>query len=124
VASPGLKATIAGIVVEAVPAYTVLREEHERAKGWVGYLLTVGGGRVYHSGATDLVPELRQLTCDIAILGFYENWIMDTGVAAELARSLHAKVVVPIHHMDGAEQALKKLLDGVVRVAIKPNLAR
>ena len=56
---PGFRQTLAGIPVEAVPAYNIIKKDkHPKSKGWVGYILTVDGVRLYHSGDTERIPEL------------------------------------------------------------------
>jgi L-ascorbate metabolism protein UlaG (beta-lactamase superfamily) len=74
--------------------------------------------RVYHSGSTELVPELSLVRADVAVLCFVEGYIMNTQDAAELARSLKAKVVVPTHCRPEEALKLRELLRGVTRVEI------
>ena len=62
----GESKTIAGIQVEAVPMYNLVRGPsagklfHDKGRG-NGYVLTLGGKRIYFSGDTECVPEMKAL---------------------------------------------------------------
>ena len=47
---PGETKTIQGITIEAVPSYNTNKDFHVKAKGWLGFILTLEGVRVYHTG--------------------------------------------------------------------------
>jgi hypothetical protein len=71
IVSPGDALELAGISVDVVPAYNISPDRqnfHPKASGWVGYVLTLEGTRVYHSGDTDVIPEMEAIDCDIAFL--------------------------------------------------------
>ena len=59
---------VAGVRVEAVGAYDVTPGESFHPKGEAnGYVLTVGGKRIYLAGVTECVPEVRAVrNIDIA----------------------------------------------------------
>jgi L-ascorbate metabolism protein UlaG (beta-lactamase superfamily) len=116
---PGQITQLAGLTVEPVPAYTPQHPDHPRETGGVGYVLTIGGVRVYHSGSTALVPELKEVRADVALLAFVEGYILGTQDAAELARSLGAKFVIPIHCKPEEAVKLRDALQPSIRVLIK-----
>ncbi len=64
IVKPWDKIELSGVAVEAVPAYntTKFREPgrvfHPKEDGKVGYVLTVNGVRIYHTGDTDHIPEM------------------------------------------------------------------
>ncbi len=65
---------VAGVAIEGVPMYNLVRgpEEgklfHDRGRG-NGYILTLGGKRIYFSGDTECVPEIRALeNIDVAFI--------------------------------------------------------
>jgi L-ascorbate metabolism protein UlaG (beta-lactamase superfamily) len=117
-AVPGATTKVGEITVEAVPAYTPHHPDHARERGGVGYVVTLGGVRIYHSGSTELVPELKAVRADVAVLAFWEGYIMSTADAAELARSLQAKIVVPTHCKPEEAVKLRDLLKGTTQVAL------
>ena len=99
--SPGDLVEVAGVKAQAVPAYNVAQERlqmHPKANGWVGYVLGLGGTTCYHAGDTDHVPELSQVSADLAFLPIGGTYTMDASEAAGLARSISPQVAVPMHY--------------------------
>jgi hypothetical protein len=47
---PGDSLEVQGIKIEAVPAYNVDKKFHTRERGWVGYIFTANGQRIYIEG--------------------------------------------------------------------------
>ena len=76
VVQPGDKVTASGIVVEAIPAYNMNKNFHPKANGWLGFVVTVDGVRIYHAGDTDLVPEMDSLEVDVALLPVSGTYVM------------------------------------------------
>jgi L-ascorbate metabolism protein UlaG (beta-lactamase superfamily) len=107
VGSPGLR-----------PAHAP-NPDHPREAGGVGYVLRIDGVRVYHSGSTALVPELEKLRADVALIAFWDGYILSTQDAAELARRLGAKVVIPIHCKPEEALKLRETLQPGIRVLVK-----
>jgi L-ascorbate metabolism protein UlaG (beta-lactamase superfamily) len=98
--APGESHEVAGVRFTTVPAYNIVEERlhrHPKANGWVGYLLELGGRRYYHAGDTDHLPELEQLTTDVAFLPVGGRATMDADEAAGLAKAMAPSVAVPMH---------------------------
>jgi L-ascorbate metabolism protein UlaG (beta-lactamase superfamily) len=100
---PGSKITVGGVQIEAIPAYNLnkFREPgkvfHPRGDGRVGYVVTLDGVRFYHAGDSDATPEMKALDVDIAFLPVSGTYVMTADEAAEAAKAMKAKVVVPMH---------------------------
>ena len=96
----------AGATVRAVPAYNVdkFREPgklfHPPEAGYVGYIVELDGFRVYHSGDTDLIPELGDVECDVALIPVSGTYVMTAAEAVQACSRLHAKTIVPMHYAD------------------------
>ncbi len=124
---PGDVLTLDGVTVEAVPAYNPEKAFHPRSDGKVGFIVTVGGERIYHAGDTDLIPEMDGIAADVALLPVGGLYTMDADAAAEAARKVGARIAVPMHwgslqEVGGREAAEKfaSLLTGTVDVRILP----
>jgi L-ascorbate metabolism protein UlaG (beta-lactamase superfamily) len=96
--SPGQTLRIGDISVSAVPAYNVSAPFHPRAKGWVGYVISVDGLRIYHSGDTDCIPEMKGLAPDIALLPVGGFFTMNVRAATDAAKAIEATLVIPMHY--------------------------
>ena len=125
----GEKTEVLGIAVEAVPAYnTTPGKEKFHPKGRDnGYVLTVGGKRVYIAGDTEDTPEMRALKrIDIAFLPMNLPYTMSVEKVAEAIRQFRPKVVYPYHFrsQDGTKAdfgQLRKLVgeDGGVEIRVR-----
>jgi L-ascorbate metabolism protein UlaG (beta-lactamase superfamily) len=92
------------VMVEAIPAYDLTPGDPFHAKGAAnGYVLTLGGKRVYFAGVTECVPEIKALrNIDIAFLPMnLPHGRMTPAAVAECVRSFHPKVVYPYHYDQG-----------------------
>ena len=84
--------------VAAVPAYNLTNQNHPKGVG-NGYVLTIGGRRVFISGDTEDVPEIRALgKIDVAFLCMNVPFTMDITKAASTVRQMKPKVVYPYHY--------------------------
>jgi L-ascorbate metabolism protein UlaG (beta-lactamase superfamily) len=95
---------VRGIHVSAVAAYNTSKWDadgkpfHPRDAGWVGYDVNVRGERLYHSGDTDVIPEMDSVTgVDVALLPVSGVYVMTAQEAAEAARRIQPGVAVPMH---------------------------
>lgn len=91
----------AGVRVEATPAYDIKPGDPYHPKGEAnGYIVTLGGQRVYLFGIGECVPEVRT-TMDIAVLFFPMNLPlarMEPAAAIECISAIEPKVVYPYHY--------------------------
>jgi L-ascorbate metabolism protein UlaG (beta-lactamase superfamily) len=100
---PGDKLTVKGVPIEVVPAYNVNKFRspgvpfHPRESQHVGYIFTVAGYRIYHTGDTDVIPEMRSFEVDIALLPVSGIYVMTADEAAEAARILNPQLAIPMH---------------------------
>jgi L-ascorbate metabolism protein UlaG (beta-lactamase superfamily) len=97
----GEKREVAGFVVEAVAAYDVTPGDPYHPKGEAnGYIITVGGKRLYFAGVTECVPEVRAVrNIDVAFFPMNVPLArMEPGAAIECIRAFKPKVVYPYHY--------------------------
>jgi L-ascorbate metabolism protein UlaG (beta-lactamase superfamily) len=90
--------------VRAVAAYNTSKRDpegnlfHPREAGGVGYVMNVRGEHLYHSGDTDVIPEMDQVVgVDVALLAVSGVYVMTPAEAAEAARRIGPRVAVPMH---------------------------
>ena len=100
--TPGETFEAGGLKGEAHPAYNTVEDRldaHPRAKGWVGYVLDLGGTTCYFSGDTDALPELEQVSAQIAFLCVGNSiYTMGPTEAAGLAKAIQPQIAVPNHY--------------------------
>ena len=95
--TPGEKVNVAGIDIEGIPAYN---DFHAEAMGFLGFVITVDGVRIYSSGDTDFIPEMEALTdIDIAVMNVREPYSLSGEEVVNFADIVKPKVIIPIHWM-------------------------
>lgn len=97
VVRPGDRLTVQGVTVEAVPAYNIGKEFHPRREHWVGYVVTLGGRRIYHAGDSDHTPEVDSVRADVALLPVGGKYTMTAEEAAAAANAISPAAAVPMH---------------------------
>lgn len=97
----GASTDVAGIGIEAIPMYNMpdLNDpRHPKGRG-NGYVLTFGKERVYISGDTEDIPEMRALrNIDIAFVCMNQPYTMTVDQAASGVLAFKPKVVYPYHY--------------------------
>lgn len=123
---PGETKIIQGISIEAVPSYNTNKDFHPKAKGWIGFIVTLNGVRLYHPGDTDFIPEMKTIKADIAFLPVSGTYVMTAKEAVEAAKVLNPQIAIPMHYgaivgSDDDAREFKELLQGIVEVRILPK---
>jgi L-ascorbate metabolism protein UlaG (beta-lactamase superfamily) len=102
--SNGEKKTFMGIEIEAVPMYNLKlgsgpgKPYHHKGIG-NGYVLSFGDTRVYFSGATECVPEMKALkNITIAFVAMNPPRTMPPAEAAACVAAFQPKIVYPYHY--------------------------
>ena len=119
----------ADIRVEAVAAYNTSESQlqfHPKEREDCGYILTLGDAvRIYISGDTEPTEEQRAIrNIDIAFICVNQPYTMKPEQAVEAVKALQPKIYYPYHYGQVDEptdvEALKKMLDSVCDVRIRP----
>jgi L-ascorbate metabolism protein UlaG (beta-lactamase superfamily) len=95
-----------GVKIQAVPAYNLEKRFHPRGAGHIGFLVEIDGERLYFAGDTDLIPEMRGLSCDIALLPVSGTYVMTAEEAAQAAGVIQPRLAVPMHYGAGVAGTL------------------
>ena len=93
-----------GVTVEAVPMYNLVRGPkpgalfHTKGRG-NGYVLTLGGKRLYFSGDTECTPEMKALkNIDVAFIAMNLPYTATPDEAADCAAAFKPKIAYPYHY--------------------------
>lgn len=117
------------IRVEAVAAYNTSEHQlqfHPKEREDCGYVVTLGGDvRIYVSGDTEPTPEQAALqNIDIAFICVNQPYTMTPEQAVAAVKAVQPKIYYPYHYGQVDDptdvEALKKMLEGVTDVRIRP----
>lgn len=120
----GENKTVLGIKIEAVPAYNTTperRQYHPKGPG-NGYVLNLGDSRVYISGDTEDIPEMRALKdIDVAFVCMNLPYTMTVEQAASAVGEFKPKIVYPYHSRGSDLEKFKQLVgtDSGVEVRLR-----
>jgi L-ascorbate metabolism protein UlaG (beta-lactamase superfamily) len=98
--APGDKVTVQGVPIEAVAAYNTNKKFHPKADNKVGFVVTIGGMRIYHTGDTDDISEMSAVKPDVALVPVSGTYVM---TAEEAAKAVNEKIkpkklAIPMHY--------------------------
>ena len=114
----GEKKTIGGVEIEAVPMYNLTRGPspgqlyHTKGRG-NGYVLTLGGKRIYIAGDTEGTPEMRALqNIDVAFIPMNLPYTMPPIEAADAVKAFKPAIVYPYHYRGSDLHVFEDALKG------------
>lgn len=114
--------SVAGIKIEAVPAYNLdpATRFHPKGQG-NGYVFAFGDKRVYVAGDTELIPEMKELKdIYIAFLPMNVPYTMSPEKVAEAAKLIKTKILYPYHFGQTDTKNIVELLkDSGIEVRIR-----
>ncbi|MEJ8802355.1 MBL fold metallo-hydrolase [Pontibacter sp. H249] len=97
----GESTTQQDIKIEGIPMYNLPETEdsrHPKGRG-NGYILTMGGKKIYLSGDTEDIQEMRELqNIDVAFVSMNLPYTMDINQAASAVLDFKPKIVYPYHY--------------------------
>ncbi|HCD52384.1 MAG TPA: MBL fold metallo-hydrolase [Balneolaceae bacterium] len=113
--SNGESKEVAGLDVTALPMYNLpddASSRHKKGRG-NGYVIMFGDTKLYLSGDTEDIPEMRMLeNVDIAFVCMNLPYTMDIYQAASAVIQFQPKVMYPYHHRGQDIEKFKELIDG------------
>jgi L-ascorbate metabolism protein UlaG (beta-lactamase superfamily) len=111
-----------GFKLEAVASYNTTpprKRFHPKGQG-NGYVLNLGGKRIYLSGDTEGTPEMLALKdIDVAFLCMNLPYTMDVAAAAKAVRAFKPKVVYPYHSRGQDTVKFKALVGDAAEVRLR-----
>ncbi len=108
--------TIAGLKIEAVPAYNIAHKRpdgqpfHPKGQG-NGYIIAFGDKKVYVAGDTENIPEMKSLKdIDVAFLPMNLPYTMTPEMASDAAKAFEPRILYPYHYGQTDTNTLINLL--------------
>ncbi len=102
---PGQEKTILGTKIRAVPAYNLdkinpdtRKPFHPKEDNKVGFVIQMGDVVIYHTGDTDLIPEMTDIQPDIALVPVSGTYVMTAKEASQAISKIKPKIAIPMHY--------------------------
>jgi L-ascorbate metabolism protein UlaG (beta-lactamase superfamily) len=91
---------IENIKIEAIRAYNTNKNYHPKEDNKIGFIIIINGLRIYHTGDTDIIPEMDGINPDIAFVPVSGTYVM---TAEEAARATNEsikpkRIAIPMHY--------------------------
>lgn len=84
--------------ITAVPSYNTEKSFHPAEAG-LGFVIEHEGKKVYHSGDTDLIPEMEELkNITIALLPISGTYTMNSEEAVDAVKLIKPEIAIPMHY--------------------------
>jgi L-ascorbate metabolism protein UlaG (beta-lactamase superfamily) len=97
----GDKINVFGVDVFVVDAYNINKPFHPKGFG-AGFIFDFPSKpkntRIYIAGDTDLIPEMKNYICDVAIVPIGGKYTMDVDQAAKAISIIKPKLAIPYHY--------------------------
>jgi L-ascorbate metabolism protein UlaG (beta-lactamase superfamily) len=102
---PGEEKTVNAVRIHAINAYNIdkinpdtKRPFHPKEDKKIGFLIDIKGTRIYHTGDSDLVPEMSNLQPDILLVPVSGTYVMTAKEAAQAVEKIKPKIAIPMHY--------------------------
>ena len=103
--APGEEKTINNVTVKAIPAYNINKINPDTKKPFhpkddkkIGFIITIQGTSIYHTGDSDLIPEMTDLNPDILLIPVSGTYVMTAKEAADAIEKIKPKIAIPMHY--------------------------
>ncbi len=120
--APNEKIDIDGFKINANRAYNVdkinsdtKKPFHPKEDNKVGFIITMNNTKFYHTGDSDLIPEMTDIKPDVLFVPVSGTYVMTADEAAKAVKEIKPKLAIPMHYgsVVGSEndaKAFKKLV--------------
>jgi L-ascorbate metabolism protein UlaG (beta-lactamase superfamily) len=97
IARPGDVIHVGEVDIVVVHAYNIDKYFHKKHEG-LGFIIESEGKRIYHSGDSDFIPEMKTLgKITVALLAVGGKYTMTAEEAADAVNVINPEMAVPIH---------------------------
>ena len=92
--------TFENILVKTTAAYNTNKEFHPKKDDKVGFIITINNVVIYHTGDTDVIPEMKMINPDIALTPVSGTYVMTAEEAAVAVNDLirPTRMAIPMHY--------------------------
>ncbi len=94
----GDEATKDSVQIKAVAAYNLDKDFHPKELGHLGFIISVDGLSIYHTGDTDFIPEMANYHAQVALIPVSGTYVSTAAEAVQAALAIKPEVAIPMHY--------------------------
>ncbi len=95
---PSCNYEIATLHFDTVPSYNIGKSFHLKEMNYIGYIVNIKNNKVYVMGDTDVIDEIKDISCDICFVPIGGTYTMNYKEASNYINMINPKEVIPIHY--------------------------
>lgn len=97
---PGQTKTVDSLVITGIAAYNTNKDFHPKKDEKVGFLIKVDGLTIYHTGDSDIIPEMEGVNPDILLVPVSGTYVMTAKEAIKATNEIikPKKLAIPMHY--------------------------
>jgi L-ascorbate metabolism protein UlaG (beta-lactamase superfamily) len=85
--------------IETVPAYNIDKDFHPKNDKKIGFIVEFGNDRLYHTGDSDIIPEMKDTNPTIVLIPVSGTYVMTAEEASRAVNELiNPKIAIPMHY--------------------------
>ena len=85
--------------IETVPAYNVDKDFHPKNHKKIGFIVEFGNDRLYHTGDSDIIPEMKDTKPSIVLIPVSGTYVMTAEEASKAVNEIiNPKIAIPMHY--------------------------
>ena len=85
--------------IETVPAYNIDKDFHPKNDKKIGFIIEFGNDRIYHTGDSDLIPEMKDTNPTIVLIPVSGTYVMTAEEASKAVNEMiNPKIAIPMHY--------------------------
>ena len=102
---PGQEKIVNNVKVKAVAAYNIdkinpdtSKPFHPKEDNKIGFIVNIENISIYHTGDSDLIPEMNDLKPDILLVPVSGTYVMTAKEAVKATEKIKPKIAIPMHY--------------------------
>lgn len=103
--APNEEIDIDGFKINSIRAYNIdkinsdtKKPFHPKEDNKIGFIITINNTRFYHTGDSDLIPEMIDIKPDVLFVPVSGTYVMTADEAAKAVKEIKPKLAIPMHY--------------------------
>jgi L-ascorbate metabolism protein UlaG (beta-lactamase superfamily) len=103
--APNEEINIDGFKINAIRAYNIdkinpdtKKPFHPKEDNKIGFIITINNTKFYHTGDSDLIPEMTNIKPDVLFVPVSGTYVMTADEAAKAVKEVKPKIAIPMHY--------------------------